>query len=361
MKICFYAHSSIPVHARSLEERPLGGTETGLIRVAESLRRRGHEVYVVTAYPNPLPYNYSDGPVFIPAGALSKIGVVDILVAVQYWRALFLGIPAKKHLFWTGDGYEQFSNWGIGDRRVIEKIDQLCAVSTWHAETLRRTANFPKDKISIVGNGIHPPFFQGSEPRNPLRLIYTSAPYRGLDLAAQYFTILKGEFPDLEFHIFSGLSIYDRESEYQGPHADRFRVLRDALRKIPGIVLHGNVTQRELAREYMKSAILFYPNTVEETCCITALEAQAAGCPVIASAISALPETVGNGGIVIGGEIGSQRYNEEILQSVRALLTRNELWKKLSEHGRERIFQNYTWDHVALRIEQSILSANGPS
>jgi len=353
VKVCFYAAGSIPIHARSLEERPLGGTETGLIRVAEILRERGHEVFVVTSHPNPEQFNAKEGPFYIREEILRRVVPVDVLVAVQFWRPLFIGIPARRTFFWTGDGYEQFSNWGIGDRRVSSRIEKLFAASTWHARTLVERASFPAERIAVIGNGVHPPYFQGVERRHPHRLIYTSAPYRGLELAAKYFQILRKDIPDLEFHIFAGLSIYDRDTPFQGPHAENFAVLAKALSQIPGIVLRGNVKQQELAREYMRSALMLYPNIIEETCCITALEAQAAGCPVIASAISALPETVGDGGVVISGEPGSKEYSEALLQAAAKILLRPEVHADLSRRAQERVQRNFTWQHVALRMESA--------
>jgi glycosyltransferase involved in cell wall biosynthesis len=354
LKICFYAASSIPVHARSLEERPLGGTETGLIRVSESLARRGHQVFVVTAHENPLPFNVQGGPIFIPEGALRQVVPFDVLVAVQHWRALFLGIPARRNVFWTGDGYEQFSNFGVGDKRVIEKIEVLLAASQWHAASLSMHSLFPLEKIRVVGNGFHPPYFEGKEPRARRRIIYTSAPYRGLELAAKYFELLKPQFPDAEFHVFSGLSIYDRDQSFSGPLAEDYRRLSAKLSRQPGVVLHGNVLQSQLAREYLKSSVLLYPNIIEETFCITAIEAQAAGCPVIASAISALPETVGDGGFVIKGDIGGEEYSRELIHALGTLLTDDEAWLKCATAAKVRAYSHFTWDHVALRIEEAV-------
>lgn len=354
MKICFFAANSIPVHARSLEERPLGGTETGLIRVSESLAKRGHQVFVVTSHDNPLPYNSQGGSIFIPEGALRQVVPFDVLVAVQHWRSLFLGIPAKRHLFWTGDGYEQFSNYGIGDKRVVQKIEVLLAASQWHAASLSMRSLFPLEKIRVVGNGFHPPYFVGEEPRARHRILYTSAPYRGLELAAKYFEIIKPQFPDAEFHVFSGLSIYDRNEPFSGPLVEEYKRLAAKLGRQPGVVLHGNVLQSELAREYLRSSVLLYPNLIEETFCITAIEAQAAGCPVIASAISALPEVVGDGGFVIKGEIGAEEYSKELLYALGTLLTDDEAWYKYATAAKTRAYSHFTWDHVASRIEEAI-------
>jgi len=351
VKICFYAANSLPIHAKSLEERPLGGTETGVIRVAAELSKKGHQVFVVTSHSDPLPFNSEEGPYFIPENLLRQAAPFDVLVAVQHWRSLFLGIPARRKFFWTGDGYEQFSNWGIGDLRVSKAIDALIAVSSWQAETLAARGNFPLDKIRIVGNGIHPPYFEGEEKRERMRILYTSAPYRGLELAAKYFELIRDNFPEAEFHVFAGLSIYDTNTPFRGPQVQQFKELSKSLSAMPGVTLHGNVLQSELAREYMKSSVLLYPNVIEETFCITALEAQAGGCPVIASDISALPETVGTGGFVIPGEIGGEEYSRNLILALGKLLTDDALWNEVSESGKQRALGEYSWLKVAERIE----------
>ena len=358
MKICFYAFGSLPIHASSLEERPLGGTETALIRVAEVLAAKGHQIFVVTSHSNPQPYNSQGGAIYLPPQLLGQCGEFDAFVAVQFWKPLLDLIPAKRFYFWTGDGKEQYSNLGIGDPRVAKRVSKMFAVSAWHRHTLCQASRFPEEKCIVVSNGIHPPYF-GDEvlsktPRHPRRLIYTSAPYRGLELAAQYYVILKKQIPDLEFHIFSGLSIYDRGQSYSGPHAEAFEALKKRLQYLEGVKLYGNVRQQELAQEYCKSRVLLYPNIIDETCCITALEAQAGGCVVVASGNSALPESVGNGGVVIAGEPGSEPYSRSLLENLYRLMTDDLLWLDYSRKGRDRIFRNHTWQAVAERMEQEI-------
>ena len=359
MKICFFALGSLPIHASSLEERPLGGTETGLIRVADILARKGHQVVVVTSHPDPLPFNLQGGPLYVPPQILGQFGGFDCFVAVQFWRSLLENIPARKRFFWTGDGKEQFSNLGIGDPRVFNRVSKVFCASNWHRETLCAASGIPLEKAVVVGNGIYLPYFSDEVAsrieRESNRVVYTSAPYRGLELAAGYFKKLHEQIADLEFHVYAGLSIYDRDGAYQGPHAARYEELKSALQKMPGVIIHGNVKQRELAEEYFRARIFLYPNTVDETFCITALEAQAAGCPVIASAVSALPETVGEGGIVIPGIPGSPEYSRAILAASLRLLTDDELWSQYSEAGRRRALSSMTWAHVAQLLEQELV------
>ena len=347
MRIAFFAENCIPIHANTLEERPLGGTETALIRLAEELHRRGHDITVFTSMKNPPPSE----PRYLPSNLVLKSGVFDLMVLVQDWTPAFLGAPAKRIFYWTGDGWDQYANYGIGDKRVPKKIEWLLAVSEWHADTLSERSGFPRDRVQVIGNGAHLPFFQGEEQRARKRLVYTSAPYRGLDLVPDLYRAIRQEHPDSELHIFAGLDIYDREQKFAGPYVQQYKQLRAVLMTLPNCEVHGNVTQPQLARELMKSSVLLYPNTTFETCCITAIEGQAAGCPVIASANSALPETVGDAGFVIEGEPGSEKYSRDYVDALNKLLSDDELWRQKSESGLARVRETLNWQSVADRFE----------
>lgn len=347
MKIAFYAAQCLPVHAHSLEERPLGGTETGLVRLAQILHDRGHDVTVFTSMKDPPPSQ----PRYLHFQQLFQCGSFDVFVMVKEWLPAFYGVPALKRLFWTGDGFDQFVNYGLGDHRVVEKLDGFLVVSRWQAESLCEASGFPMEKCFFLGNGVHLPYFEGEETREPRRLIYASAPYRGLDIALKAFVELRREIEDLELHIFSGFDVYNTDKEFQGPLREQFRKLEGIIRQTPGCVLHGNLTQRALAREYMKAACLFYPNSTFETCCIVALEAIAGGCPVIASNNSALPETVGECGVVINGVPGSPEYMEELIRVTRTLLLDTPLWNRFHQSAEARRGVNLSWEHVASRFE----------
>ncbi|MCO6430827.1 MAG: glycosyltransferase family 4 protein [Deltaproteobacteria bacterium] len=347
MKIGFYAGNSIPIHGGSLEERPLGGTETALIRLAEELYGRGHDVSVLTAMKDPPP---SEVPYFFH-GKLLELGTYDLLVIVQFWRAAYYGASFKKLFFWTGDGPDQYANFGIGDKRLAAKLDALLAVSKWQAESLAQSSGFPIEKIKVIGNGAHLPYFKGDVAREPKRLIYASAAYRGLQYMPPIFERIRHKHPEAELHIFAGMKIYDREQPFQGPEAAQEKAILSQLENRPGVVIHENVTQKELATEMMKSAVLVYPNIVHETCCIVALEAQAAGCPVVASNNSALPETVGENGILIDGDPSSSAYQERFIAAVDGLLSDAVKLKTLSESCLQRAKSELGWEKVADRFE----------
>jgi len=339
MRFAFYAGNLTGFDALSLQEKPLGGTETGIIRLSEKLTELGHEVVVFNGQENARSskVKYQKQP------EVEGSGPWDVFVSIRDWIPCFLNLEAKRRFFWSGDSYDQFPNFGLGDKRVAAKIDAFLTVSAWQAEQICSRSGFPPTKTFILKNGIEESYFAGSETRGRKRLIYSSTPYRGLEHLTRYLPVLKKIHPDLETHIFSGYAVYGQ------PENEGLQKLRKALEAISGVTWHGNKMQKELAREFMKSSILFYPCQFEETSCITALEAMAAGCVPLSSKLGALPETIGDAGILIEGMPGQLNYDENYLRSAHQLLTDDELWQKLSKAGKERA-QEHSWSKIAQRF-----------
>ncbi len=272
------------------------------------------------------------------------------MVLVKDYRPISFNLPAKKIFFWTGDGPDQFVNYGLGDKRAAARFTGMLTVSDWQAQTMCEASGFPLKKTFYIGNGVHLPYFSGSENRNRNRLMFASAPYRGLEIAFKAFVELQKTTRNLEFHIFAGFDLYNSTTPFSGPLVAQFQKLKQIIATNKGCIIHGNVTQDKLAREYMKSALLLYPNTIFETSCIVALEAQAGGCPVISSNNSALPETVRDGGIVINGAPGGPQYMRELLKMTQLLLTDDQLWERYSGEGRQKIHDECSWEHAADRF-----------
>ena len=347
LRIAFHAAGNIPFHGKSLEERPLGGTETGIIRLAESLNKRGHEVVVFSAYENPPETN----PKYFHVSEINDHGKFDIVVIVQNWKAAFATVPAKHRFFLTGDGPEQYLNYGIGDRRTVNLFTKLLTVSNWQAKTLCAHSGFPIEKTWYIGNGIHPEYFKKEVEKKRKRLIYSSSPNRGLKFIPDLYNTLIKKHPDLEIHIFSSAKMYSGYAAGEAQLAPIVPEIVSRLKELPNCHYHESTLQKDLAKEFMKSSILFYPCDFPETSCITAIEAQAAGCAVLSSNYCALPETVADAGILIRGKPGSSEYLRSYLAAADILLSDDELLERLSKRGKERVAKHYHWDHVAERFE----------
>ncbi len=354
-RIYFHAGRCLPVTEHSLEERPLGGTETGLIRVAAGLQARGFEVTVFTSHRSPPARTETASPMYLPLAQATQAPAADVLISVMDWRGLFAGLRSRKQYLWSGDHVDQYANFGVGDLRVLARLDRFCAVSRWQGEQFVRSVGIPAERVLVVQNGVHLPFFTGEERRNRFRLVFSSAPYRGLGLAIPLYAALKQRVPQISFAVYSGLRIYDREQAFQGPLVAQYEDYVRRLQALPGVEVAGNISQQQLAREYMRSGLLFYPNTFVETSCITALEAMAAGCPVVTSALGALPETVADCGRLVAGTPGQREYAANFINAVVELTTNDLLWDALSRKALQRVREQYSWEHVIDRFEQALV------
>jgi len=346
MNIFFLAGKCLPIHAYSLDERPLGGTETSIIRVADYLHRAGHEVTVFSSHRSPP----KSSPRYRFVSDISDAGSADVLIAVQEWWPLFWPIKASKRIFWTGDGAEQYLTFGLGDKRVQRQIDFLLVASNWHAQHLCEESGFPAGRTVSVGCGVHLEWFNGEEQRNRKILIYTSTPYRGLELVPKLYLELKKRHPDLELRVFSGLSVYDTDSKFTGPRKVQFDELLPIIKSLPDCHYFGNILQQDLARELMRSGLYFYPNTWRETACICCIEAKAAGCPIVTTNYGALSETVGQGGIVIDSQPGTDEYDRQFLNACDNVLCDDQLFSQLSERGQFEVSKQFSWEHVGQRF-----------
>ncbi|MGH2395955.1 MAG: glycosyltransferase family 4 protein, partial [bacterium] len=153
--------------------------------------------------------------------------------------------------------------------------------------------------------------------------------------------------PEVELHAFS----------YQP--LDRYRSLQtDANRRV---IFRGGLRQPELARDLALFDLWLYPTDFPETSCIAAMEAQAAGVPVVTSGRYALRETVQDGvtGVLIDGTVGSPAYIARFAETVVSLLRDRARRARMGAVARERMLTQFTWDRVAAQWSELLTRLAG--
>jgi glycosyltransferase involved in cell wall biosynthesis len=108
-----------------------------------------------------------------------------------------------------------------------------------------------------------------------------------LDVLLQAWEILQPQ--DCELHVFSSTKIYGKDFAISSE--GNYQELYDKCESLPNVVYRSSVSNEQLRAELPTFDILAYPNTFEETSCISVIEALSAGLRVVTSALGALPET----------------------------------------------------------------------
>lgn len=374
LTVFFYSPFSIAFDAQTPRTRGLGGTESAVVYLAEALAERGHRVVVLNNCDEPGRWNGVEYARWetMPTRALADRP--DVLVSIRFWQTVGRARFAPLQIFWTGDASDQPFLDGLREFKRRAGIDLVALQSGWQAETFTRHHGIPPWRITSRGLGFaasaarlagheEPATAQtrvGSERptpgRRPRRLAYASTPFRGLDVLLDLFPRIRAACPDAELEIYSSMRVYGMAEE------DDRRQFRALYRKAkqPGVTLVGSVPQFELAGRLQQVRVLAYPNSYPETFCIAALEAEAAGCVVVTSELGALPETIGEGGVCLPGDLRSPEYQRAFVDACVRLLTDDDAWRVMSTCAIARAWDRYTWAKLAEGWEALFQDALAP-
>lgn len=125
------------------------------------------------------------------------------------------------------------------------------------------------------------------------------------------------------------------------PDATLHIVGQDNLQPVDGVVSHGFVSDRTMLVQLMELAhVLVLPSLVDRFG-IALVEAMASATPCITSDYGALPEIVGDAGLVV--PCGDQ---EKLAEAISIVLLDNKLATQLGKNGYRRYKEKYNWDRV---------------
>lgn len=311
-----------------VNHKGLGGSETWAVRLAEHLDALG---CIVTVY-GECGDGLWGGAIFRHHSRWDPTEPVDVLIASRN-PALIDARPRARHrLLWVHDV-------DCGDLLTPARADQfdhVVGLSDWHTNHLAGRYPFLGSRLVQSHNGIEHSLFR---PRpwalRAKRVLYTSSPDRGLDVVLELWPRVREQVPDATL-AYCYPDVYDAVAEQRpeiGAHRDRIRKLSTQ----PGVDRLGSLPQPTLAAMMCDSRVWVHPSwctahpapqggVVEEvpfheTSCIGALEAQAAGCHVVASGWGALKQTVRYGHLLEVGNPRDERWRDAFVLSVVEGLT----------------------------------------
>jgi glycosyltransferase involved in cell wall biosynthesis/Flp pilus assembly protein TadD len=354
----FIAQRAAAFDGHTPVQRPLGGTESAVVYLARALAQRGHRVVVFNNCERPGVYDGVEYAAFstLPERALRERP--DVFVSVRFWELVGAARLAPLQIFWTGDAADQPFVQGLGEAGARRHIDFFMLQSDWQATTFASSFGLApwqilRTRLGSAASAAEPPVRPVPGRVRAKRLVYASTPFRGLDVLLDLFPRIRAACPEAELDVFSSLKVYGiSEEEDQQRNGAIYAKARQ-----PGVNLIGSVTQRELAERLQQARVLAYPNHFAETFCIAAIEAEAAGCAVVTSALGALPETVGDGGICLAGHPATTAYQRAFVDACVALLTDEDLWQRTSARALERSWGEYRWPAIAAAWEDVCAAA----
>jgi glycosyltransferase involved in cell wall biosynthesis len=226
-----------------------------------------------------------------------------------------------------------------------DQYDKVIALSEFHKHYLKEVSGVPEDKIVLGFNGIDPEDFKQEAVRDPLKVIFSSSPDRGLIAAIDIVKAareISGQ--DIKLHCFYG--VHNMRKMGMGEWADR--IMKHVEDHKEFVVYHGNVPKQELIRHFKEAAVWLYNADFIETYCITAIEALCAGCHPLVRRMGALPYTMADA--VEKGMVTMLDVEVQEGDLAAAGIWAHHLVECLIEKRWERVNitpESKSWEHVA--------------
>ena len=234
-------------------------------------------------------------------------------------------------------------------KRVSRRLPMIITVSECSKRDIGREFRLPLERFRVVPNGINADFFyplQGVKRLDDMLLVTNSAD-----------TPLKG----LRY-------LLEAVAEIRRERAVRLVVIgkpkeKGAIERLVKELCLGNsvrftgrIADRDFARYYAEATIAVIPSLYEGFG-MPAGEAMACGVPVISTTGGALPEVVGDAGILVPpGDAASLK------KAIIALLGDEEKRRQLGAAGLARVRNSLTWRHAAqntVEVYREAIDADG--
>jgi glycosyltransferase involved in cell wall biosynthesis len=330
---------------RTLDERPLGGTESSVIRLARALAARGHDVSVHTHCNDAIEH---DGVRWRPLSHPPDMPC-QLYVAVQQPCLLgFVANPARRAIWvlWQPNNLKHYKQiWRMWRYRPIPIL--------MSRSQQQRYSPFlpPRQRDILLPLGLpddvrHLPPLAEPPPR---RAIFASNPSRNLHrLVRIWAEMILPRVPDAVLDVYGVNRLDQTKGGWEEWEDGYLPSGLDAAAKA-SVRIHPPLTRADLRQAMRQARVMPYLGHKSEAFCLTLAEAQSLGLPAVVARVGALPERV------IDGVTGFHRDGDAgFAEATIALLIDDVLWRRQHEEALA-LQQGWSWRDYAAAFEAELL------
>ena len=223
-------------------------------------------------------------------------------------------------------------------KKVAKRLDHVVTVSERSQQDIASAFNLKPSAIDLVYNGIDTEQFRPMPgvAKKPFRIMATAsadAPLKGVRYLLEAVAELAKQYPQLELLMVGQLQ----------PDGTTARLIK-RLKLTERIMFVSGISTEQLVAHYAAAQVVVIPS-VYEGFGLPAGEAMACGVPVVSTDGGALPEVVGDAGIIVPA-----KNSQAIVNAVVELLDNADQRVALSQAGRQRIENLFCWQRVAKQM-----------
>jgi glycosyltransferase involved in cell wall biosynthesis len=220
--------------------------------------------------------------------------------------------------------------------KVARRLSHIITVSQTARRHISESFQIPEDKLQVIYNGIDSDIFCPSEAitrldNRLLVVISRDTPVKGLPYLLKALAELNRQYK-LELVVVA-----------KGTDNHTTQRLIDTLGIRDYVNIIDEIDTAELVKQYRLATIVVIPS-IYEGFGLPAAEAMACGTPVVATSAGALPEVVGDAGILV-----PPADTKALVSAISALIMSPDMRHRLGEMGRRRILDTFNWRNTAER------------
>lgn len=340
----------MPFNGSTIGTESLGGSETAAYYIAKELAAAGHAVTLFTSHPEQGEW---DGVRYLYCGEQSEqypLGFNwhfyatstphDVCIIQRHPKAFAWKWASKINIWWLHD-LALYRQQGLV-QSMLWNVDKILTVSEYHKAQVVDVYDIEPSLVETITNGIDLSLFgpRKRKPKAPYHLLYSSRPERGLEYLVKDGGIMDKLGKDYHLNVCAYENTTAEAESY-------YKWLYQQVEYKGNVTNIGALTKAQLADLMLDSDLLAYPTTFEEVSCITAMEAMAAGLPMISSRHAALPETCGDGSVLIPLE--DELDESAFTKTIKRLCKEKVKYATLSKRQLERSHQ-YSWENAAAML-----------
>jgi len=309
--------------------------------------------------------------------------VIHLQHCSQYAPAIRALNPNSKIVLHLHSEWFSQSNPRVLARR-LRAVDLVTTVGDYVTDKTRQSFPVVADRCETTYNGIDVREFvkeydySQSRRRKVKRILYSGAvsPHKGLHVLLDAFVMVARQYPDVVLDIVGPIGNYPIQESFDvrdleairrvapfyanslwglvkskilGKASDKNAYLNYLQAGLPADVAAkvwflGMYQRPELVDRYYESDIFAFAPIWDEGFGLPAVEAMAAGLPVVTSRSGTLVETVVDGktGILV-----EKNNPQELADALLRLLNDADLREAMGRAGRQRVMGRFTWDKIA--------------
>ena len=252
---------------------------------------------------------------------------------------LRIALKAARH-WWEKLLIYRWHSFLLMQKRVVRRLHNIVTVSECSREDIARDFGIQPAGISLVYNGVDDEVFKPvpgivRSQRRLMSVASADAPLKGLRYLLRAYARLLREYPDLELLVVG----------QPRPGGDTERLLHK-LNLQDRVEFVSGISTQEMIEHYARATIAVVPS-VYEGFGMPASEAMSCGVPVVSTTGGALPEVVGEAGVLVAPrDVGA------LTDAIAALLKDPQRREQLAADGMKRIEEKFCWRVAARQMIQ---------